>query len=89
MPPRVAPRLPIENLIEPPEAPGAPRVAPAADQVRAPLPVRLRAAWVLLWVFWACLPLSGFALWVGAPLAAGLAGLAVSSVVTAYFLGAE
>ena len=88
--PRVRPRVPIEDLVDRTAHPPRRQIATVPEVETPPLHWTSKAALVLMAVFIVSTALAGFlgpilGLWAGL----GFGGLALSSLIVAYLLGAE
>lgn len=89
MPPRVAPRTPLQDRIDPDfhRPRGELRTAIETTELRAHWTTT--AALVLLAVFLVALP-AGFGLvWISTPIGAALLGLAAAALIVSWLLGAS
>lgn len=83
--PRVRPRVPLEDLVDRETHPPRRKIGTAPDAERPRLHWTQIVALIALLVFWSTLPVAGFLIHP----ALGFVGLAVSSLVVAYFMGAD
>lgn len=88
--PRVRPRVPLEDLVDKSAHPPRRQIGTSPDVETPPLHWTSKASLALLAVFVVASTLAGFlgpilGLWAGL----GFGGLALSSLIVAYFLGAE